>query len=150
MQEWGRQSRSRTEGRNMGTNGGRFRGASDMGPAIHLGEAGGTDFKQNCEKCKTTKIFRESVKKWMFYERQGWRPHPHPIAYGQLFVNKLKGIFDIWFNQLQYDFVICETDAGETLKFTIFFSLFCRFGNLFSFLAPPSSALTVKRLRDPV
>ena len=62
----------------MGTNGGRFRGASDMGPAIHLGEARGTDFKQNCEKCKTTKIVRESVKKWVFYERQGLTPPPPP------------------------------------------------------------------------
>ena len=55
----------------MGTNGGRFRGASDMGPAIHLGEAGGTDFKQNCEKCKTTKIVWESVKNGCFANCKG-------------------------------------------------------------------------------
>ena len=50
----GRYSRVETWGQ-MGGGSGRFRGASDMGPAIHLREPEGADLK-HCKNCKTAKI----------------------------------------------------------------------------------------------
>ena len=55
MQGWGVGALYRERGqkkRNMGTNGGRFRGASDMGAAIHLREPEGKQIlKEDHKKC---------------------------------------------------------------------------------------------------
>ena len=64
----GRYSMVETWGQ-MGGGSGRFRGASDMEPAIHLREPGGEQIKKNARSAKLQKL-KSDISVWSW--REGW------------------------------------------------------------------------------